>query len=282
MIYYSSAELDALLLEDISRGDLTTRALMLEGIPAHICFIRRSAGIVAGMDVAAALLQRLDIQYCCHCKDGEWVGAGSVLLEADADAERLHQAWKVIQTLLEWSCGVAQYTAETLAQARKIRPDAVLACTRKSIPNTRKLAMSAVVAGGATLHRQGLGETLLVFENHRNLCGNSEDWGAVVARLRLAAPEHKVIIEADHPDQLSEIIRAAPDIIQLDKFSPQAAHTVLAQIAAQKEAIRVSVAGGIGKHNIAEYAALGISLFVTSAPYYAPPQDIKGVLTRRR
>lgn len=38
--------------------------------------------------------------------------------------------------------------------------------------------------------------------------------------------------------------------------------------------ILLSVVGGGNKDNISDYAKLGIRLFITSAPYYAPPEDI--------
>ena len=38
MIYFSDKELDDFLLEDIYRGDLTTRALGLDNVPATILF----------------------------------------------------------------------------------------------------------------------------------------------------------------------------------------------------------------------------------------------------
>ena len=52
MIYFSDKELDDFLLEDIYRGDLTTRALGLENVPARILFKRKNAGIVAGRKIA--------------------------------------------------------------------------------------------------------------------------------------------------------------------------------------------------------------------------------------
>lgn len=95
------------------------------------------------------------------CKE-EWVESGALLISAEGMSEQLHQAWKVVQLVLEWSCGVAQYTAEMIANAKSVNPTAVVACTRKSIPNTRKLATNAVLAAGGHIHRQGVSETLLV------------------------------------------------------------------------------------------------------------------------
>ena len=280
MIYFSDKELDDLLLEDIYRGDLTTHALGIENIPAKILFKRKNAGIVVGVSVEEKLLKKLDIQPHLYVKEGEWVESGALLIGAEGMSEQLHQAWKVVQLVLEWSCGVAQYTAEMIANAKAINPNAVVACTRKSIPNTRKLATNAVLAAGGHIHRQGVSETLLVFTNHRNLLSDPNDWVKIVNGLRREAPENKITLEADNFAQFEQMYVAEPDIIQLDKWSLDDVKKALALLQSKQKNILLSVAGGVNKDNVSDYAKLGIRLFITSAPYYAPPEDIKVVMEK--
>ncbi|WP_258247965.1 ModD protein [Aggregatibacter actinomycetemcomitans] len=282
MIYFSDKELNDFLLEDIYRGDLTTHALGLDDVPARILFKRKNTGRVAGVSIAEKLLRKLDVQVKVHIADGENVAAGTLLLSGDGHADKLHQAWKVVQLVLEWSCGVAQYTAEMIANAKALNPQAIVACTRKSIPNTRKLATAAVLAAGGHIHRQGLSETLLVFTNHRNLLDNPTDYQAIVSQLRREAPENKITLEADNFSQFEQMFAVEPDIIQLDKWSPEQVQQALALLKKQSKKTLLSVAGGVNKNNIADYAKLGINLFIISAPYYAPPEDIKVVIERMR
>ena len=252
MIYFSDKELDDLLLEDIYRGDLTTHALGIENIPAKILFKRKNAGIVAGVSVAEKLLKKLDIQPHLYVKEGEGVE----------------------------SCGVAQYTAEMIANAKAVNPSAVVACTRKSITNTRKLATNAVLAAGGHIHRQGISETLLIFTNHRNLLSDPNDWVKIMDRLRQEAPENKITLEADNYAQFEQMYVAEPDIIQLDKWSLEDVKKALDILYSKQKDILLSVAGGVNKNNVSDYAKLGIRLFITSAPYYAPPEDIKVVIEK--
>ena len=280
MIYFSDKELDDFLLEDIYRGDLTTHALGLEKVPAQIEFKRKNAGVVAGISVAERLLKKLGITPQVYVNEGESVEAGALLLSAVDFADKLQQAWKVVQLVLEWSCGVAQYTAEMIANAKDINPHAAVACTRKSIPNTRKLATNAVLAVGGHIHRQGVSETLLVFTNHRNLLVEPNNWAYIVETLKREAPENKVTLEADNFTQFEQMIIASPDIIQLDKWSVEDVKAALDLIKAQGRNITLSVAGGVNKNNVADYAKLGINLFITSAPYYAAPEDIKVVISK--
>ena len=44
--------------------------------------------------------------------------------------------------------------------------------------------------------------------------------------------------------------------------------------------ILLSVVGVVNKDNVSDYTKLGIRLFITSAPYYAPPEDIKVVIEK--
>ncbi|MGQ0286597.1 ModD protein [Pasteurellaceae bacterium 22721_9_1] len=279
MIYFSQQELDELLLEDCYRGDLTTRALGIATEFAQICFKRKNAGVVAGVAVAEQLLKKLEITPHLYAKDGDFLNSGQPIISAQGNAAKLHQAWKVIQLVLEWSSGVAQYTAEMVKAAQAVNPAAIIACTRKSIPYTRKLATAAVLAGGGHIHRQGLSETLLVFTNHRNLCENPEDYKKLVATLRAEAPENKITLEADNLTQFEQMLRAGPDIIQLDKATPMQAKVAL-ELASAYPNITLSIAGGINKNNVQDYAKLGVNLLITSAPYYAQPEDIKVIIEK--
>ena len=137
-----------------------------------------------------------------------------------------------------------------------------------------------MLAAGGHIHRQGVSETLLVFTNHRNLLAEPNNWAHIVETLKREAPENKVTLEADNFAQFEQMIIASPDIIQLDKWSVEDVKAALDLIKAQGRNITLSVAGGVNKNNVTDYAKLGINLFITSAPYYAAPEDIKVVITK--
>ncbi|MHA6607182.1 ModD protein [Photobacterium damselae] len=278
MIYFSEQELDALLLEDIYRGDVTTRGLNLSHQEATMVFRRKHSGVVAGIDVSVRLLQKLGLTAYSYAKDGDIVDSGFTLIEAKGSADKLHQGWKVVQLVLEWCCGVAQYTHALVTQAKAINPNAIIACTRKSIPGTRKLATLAVLAGGGHIHRAGISETVLVFTNHRRLLTEPNNYAKQVQLLRQSAPENKITIEADSLADVVPIISAKPDIIQLDKFSIDDVNRALELVNNATQSITLSIAGGVNIHNIEQYASTGVNLFITSAPYYAQPTDIKVII----
>lgn len=275
MFYVPDTFLDQLLLDDIQYGDLTTRALGIGHQVGEISFIRREAGRVSGVDLVSKLLQKCDLTAQILVSDGQDAHSGQTLLTAQGSVAALQQVWKVSQNVLEWSCGVANEMALMLHTARQCHPLIQIACTRKNIPGTKLLAIMAITHGGGIIHRTGTAETILLFANHRCFWPDPDNWQQQITQLRRAAPEKQIIVEADNRDEAQQALIAQPDILQLDKFSPEQIAQLQQYAAHVAPRCQLSVAGGITQQNIADYAKTGISLIVTSAPYYAKPTDIK-------
>lgn len=274
MLFIPTSVIDDWLLEDVNMGDLTSRTLGLVAQQGEMTFRSRSDVCVSGVVAAQALMARLDLTLVASLNEGDLATAGSVLLHVKGPVERLQQAWKVTQNILEWACGVATQTHKMVGIARAINPHVTLACTRKSIPGTRLLATQAILAGGAVIHRAGTAETILLFANHRHFLPNPGDWVGNVAMLRSGAPETKIIVEADTLAEAKAAYLAQPDVIQLDKFGFEDVAAIKAFCAQGDHSVTLSLAGGINPATVADYAATGINVLVTSSPYYAKPADV--------
>ncbi|NIH21150.1 ModD protein [Providencia heimbachae] len=281
MIYLSDSLIDELLLDDIRYGDLTTRSLGLQAQHGIMTFTSKQGGCVSGIAIAGRMLTKLGIHCQCFYRDGEIVEPQSCLIQASGTVEALHQGWKAVQNVLEWCSGVSHYTYQMVSILRQYQPEGQLACTRKTIPGTKLLALTAIIAGGAIIHRAGSAESILLFTNHRNCLDVPNDWYAHVQTLRHAAPEKCIIVEADNYEQGILAIEAEADIIQLDKLPPQQVQQLQQRIQQQQKSCRLSIAGGINLNTITEYAQTGVSLLVTSAPYYATPRDIKVQISKQ-
>lgn len=279
MIFLADADIDRLILEDVQQGDLTTRALGLNYQRGEMRFSIRHKGVVSGISVAMRIIQRFGLTVESVIDDGAVAADGRLLLVARGRVDALHQAWKVSQNVIEWCSGVAQATMSMLNTARSVNPDIQIACTRKSVPGTRSLATIAVLDGGGIIHRCGTAETILLFANHRRFFPSPFDWAAQISVLRRAAPEKMIIVEADTPEEAELAMATHPDIVQLDKFTPEQVKHCLDYAAQHDYRCHFSAAGGIGLHNAAQYAATGVVLLVTSAPYYAKPADVKVTLS---
>jgi molybdenum transport protein len=202
---------------------------------------------------------------------GNALQVGDLILEATGTATQLHAAWKTAQTLVEWASGIATATAEIVAAANGV----AVACTRKNVPFTKSLSVKAVLSGGATMHRLGLSETLLIFAEHRLF--TNEAPAQTVARLRRGQPEKKIVVEVGSVQEALVWAQGGAEVLQLEKFTPEAlsaCRKALDTLGAVPRTL-LAAAGGVRAENAAAYVSCGADLLVTSAPYTAPPRDVQ-------
>ena len=176
MMILSDASLDALLADDAPYGDLTTQALGIGQRPGRIAFAARGDMVLCCAEEAERKLTLSGARPVRRRASGDRLAAGEVFLEAEGPAAALLRAWKVSQTLVEYASGIATATRRIVDAARIVRPDIAVACTRKNFPGTKAVAVKAVLAGGAQMHRLGLSETLLVFPEHRAFLDGPDDF----------------------------------------------------------------------------------------------------------
>ncbi len=262
-----------LIAEDAPSGDLTTETLGLSGRAGRIAFAARAPMTVAGVELAAAILRQAGVGPRAHCRSGDEIAAGALLLEGEGDAAGLHVAWKAAQTMMECLSGVASSARAIVRAVESVDPRVRVACTRKTFPGGRDLSQFAAKAGGAILHRAGLSETVLVFAEHRAFL-DAEDWPGLAARLGERAPEKRLGVEVSSVAEAKAAIAAGFDTIQLEKFPLEAVAEVAAHARRLGSRALIAAAGGVNASNAAAYVRAGARLIVTSAPYAAPPRDV--------
>lgn len=270
------AYIDWLLDEDVRFGDFTTRALAIGDEPGRMTFTARHDLVLCGSDEAGRLLSRLGASLSFTARPGTFGGKGTVLLEAEGPAAALHAGWKAAQTLMEWASGIATLTQEIVSAARACRPGIAVVCTRKSVPFTRPISLKAVIAGGGEVHRLGLSDTIMLFDEHRPFIRAPNDLKAIVARLKEYAPERAVMVEVKSEADAFAAAHALADVVQLEKFGLEAVARVVRGIEKRADGRPViAAAGGINAQNAGDYARAGADTLVTSAPFYAKPVEIQ-------
>jgi molybdenum transport protein len=273
------AELERLLLEDVPYGDLTSELLELGSVPGQLSFVARRSMTVCCTEEAARLFGLCGGSAQWLTPSGTTVSEGARLLVASGPASTLLAAWKVAQNLVEWTSGIAGATAGLLAAAREGNRDVAVACTRKAFPGTRALAVRAVRAGGASMHRLGLSDSLLVFPEHRAFDAEvtATQW---LARLRLRERERRVTFEVTTLQEALALAEAGAEALQLEHFSPPEVASCKARLDAAGLRPLLLAAGGVNVTNAAAFARAGAQVLVSSAPYQAAPADVKVVITR--
>ena len=266
----NDAELAQLLNDDVACGDLTTETSGIGQQAARLEFRARQDMVVCAIEEAARLFILNGAKVELHVHSGQAVSTNDLLLEARGKAQVLHRVWKTAQVLVEWASGISTSTAAIVKAATPM----AVACTRKNVPGTKAMSVKAVRAGGATMHRLGLSESLLLFAEHRLYL--NETPAATVARFKQAEPEKRLVVEVASIDEAMIWARAGADVLQLEKFTPEAVAECRNALGCAGLHILLAAAGGVCADNASAYVCAGSDLLVTSAPYAAPPRGCSG------
>lgn len=275
------SEIERLLDEDLPYGDLTTTLLGIEAQRGEIIFTAREHTVACCTEEAGRLLEKCGAKVTCMLPSGTVAEAGTIMLVAEGTAAALHAGWKVALNLLEYASGIATRTRLIVERARAANPGVNVVTTRKSFPGTKKIAIKAIMAGGALPHRLGLSESILVFSQHTLFLGGLEPFLHNIAAVKLKLPEHRILVEADTFEDALNIARAGADVVQVDKMEPNELHSLVKIIRSSSPGVAISAAGGINASNAADYAATGIDIIVLSSVYSGKPSDISAVIQHK-
>src|SRR5262252_2701638 len=256
------------LEEDLRDGDVTTDATVAASIRARGVFLAKADCVVAGLEVAFETFRRLepDVRVQIHVADGLCCRTGETIAEVRGLARTLLIGERTALNFLQRLCGIATRTRQFVeAAGGRI----VILDTRKTTPILRALEKYAVRCGGATNHRAGLFDAILIKDNHIRLAGGVT---TTVARARAHRPGMPVEIEAERLDQLDDALAAGADVILVDNMTT--ADIREAVIRARGRA-RIEISGGVTLDRIPELATTGADFVSVGAlTHSAPAVDI--------
>jgi nicotinate-nucleotide pyrophosphorylase (carboxylating) len=171
--------------------------------------------------------------------------------------------------------GVATTAARCVAAVQDIqpRPPRILD-TRKTTPGLRALEKAAVAAGGATNHRAGLYDAILIKENHAAMAGGV---GAAVRQARNASPELALEVECSTLAEVDEALEAAAPRILLDNMDHEQLRAAVEHVAGRAE---LEASGGYTVDTVRAVGATGVDFVSVGAiTHSAPALDLSLLLT---
>ncbi|MCW3039004.1 MAG: nicotinate-nucleotide pyrophosphorylase, partial [Solirubrobacterales bacterium] len=207
------------LAEDVGTGDVTTAATVPAGTQAVARVRQKAPGVVYGLAGAAEAFRQTDpgAAFTTLTQEGVWREDGPVF-EVRGDAAALLAAERTALNLLGRLSGIATMSARYVQAVAGT--GATILDTRKTTPGLRLLEKAAVAAGGASNHRIGLFDAVLIKENHAAMAGGV---GRAVeaARTYAATAGRELLIEAEVRDlaEVDEALAAGAPRVLLDNMS---------------------------------------------------------------
>lgn len=229
--------------EDIGPGDVTTTLCIPEDSKAVGRFIAREPLVVAGVE----LLQFIFLNAEIKAPRGARLEAGQEIACVRGPARRLLTRERVALNFLQRLSGVAtlarQYVDAVAGTKCRILD------TRKTTPGLRALEKMAAAAGGATNHRRGLYDAVLIKNNHIAIAGSVRAALECVKGTKLP-----VEIEVRTRAELDEALECGACRLLLDNLTPAQAAEWIAYIDGRAV---VELSGGITLDTVRAYAETG-------------------------
>jgi nicotinate-nucleotide pyrophosphorylase (carboxylating) len=238
------------LEEDIGRGDITTDATVRADQRAHGVFVVKSDCILAGLDVALEAFRQLDpaVHVTLRRQDGDRCRTAEEIGELEGSARALLIGERTALNFLQRLSGVATRARQFVdAAAGRI----IVLDTRKTTPTLRALEKYAVRAGGATNHRVGLFDAVLIKDNHIRLSGGVR---CAIACVRERQPGVPIEVEAQSMSQVDEALAERVETVLVDNMSLD---EIREAVRRARGRAKVEISGGVTLERLPELAATG-------------------------
>ncbi|ATE56664.1 carboxylating nicotinate-nucleotide diphosphorylase [Actinosynnema pretiosum] len=265
------------LAEDLRYGpDATTEATVPADAVAVAELTPRKAGVLAGVPVALEVFRAVlgdGVEVLARAEDGAKAVPGEPALVLRGPVRGLLTAERTALNLLCHLSGVATATAAWVDEVAGTK--AAVRDSRKTLPGLRLLEKYAVRCGGGVNHRLGLGDAVLVKDNHVQAAGSVR---AAIAAVRAHAPELPCEVEVDSLEQLDEALDEGVGLVLLDNFTVAECAEAVRRAAGRRAAgheVLLEASGGLTLDVARAYAETGVDyLAVGGLTHSSPALDL--------
>lgn len=234
--------------EDIGSGDITSELTVPGELRVSGTFIAKQPLILAGVELLPLIYSiRGGADVSLYAASGEEISTGKRIAEVSGRAKTLLECERVALNFLQRLSGVATLARKHVEVV--VGTNVKILDTRKTTPGLRLLEKMAAAAGGATNHRKGLFDAVLIKNNHITAAGGVRS--ALQAAAKFTGP---VEIEVRTRAELDEALTYGAQHLLLDNLTPQTAAEWIHYINGRAT---VELSGGIQLDNIRAYAEAG-------------------------
>jgi nicotinate-nucleotide pyrophosphorylase (carboxylating) len=263
------------LCEDVGEGDATTDATVAPDAHARALITQKAPGAVFGLDVAEICFALLDsgARFERLVREGQWREQGGPVLSVEGSARALLTGERTALNFLGRLSGIATLAARFVREVEGT--GTIVLDTRKTTPGLRMLEKAAVAAGGATNHRVGLFDAVLIKENHVAAAGGIAQ---AVSRAQEAAPglADTLEVEVRSIQEIDEALAAGASRLLLDNMGVAELSAAVARVDGRA---KLEASGNVTLENVRERALTGVDFISVGAlTHSAPTLDLSLLL----
>jgi len=244
------------LQEDLGSGDCTA-ALIPANALLDTRVVSRESAVLSGSPWFEETFRQLD-----PAVDVEWRARDGEQIHEHQEICRLRGPARAILSGERTALNFLQTLSGTASRARRYvdavaGTGAIVLDTRKTLPGLRMAQKYAVRCGGASNHRIGLFDAILVKENHIAAAGSIT---AAVQQALQRYPGLLLEVEVENLEQLEEALRSGAQRALLDNFSLDMLERAVQQYGGR---IELEASGGINLQTVRAVAETGVDFIST-------------------
>jgi nicotinate-nucleotide pyrophosphorylase (carboxylating) len=243
------------LFEDIGRGDLFSKVGKAnESVTGKL--IAKSDGVLSGIKYASTLteIEKFEINWLKN--DGDKFEKGETLAVLKGDSHTILRVERTFLNIILHSSSIATLTNQYVSKLEKF-PKVTLLDTRKTRPLLREFEKYSTRTGGATNHRMGLDDCLMLKDTHLKTI---QDLNLFLKEAKKSIPiTSKIEVECETVEFAKEMLQNEyVDIIMCDNMSIKMLEEVTEFKNKYYKSKYLEASGNINLSNISEYASTGI------------------------
>jgi nicotinate-nucleotide pyrophosphorylase (carboxylating) len=244
------------LEEDIADGDRTAGLIPVE-TQLETRVICRETAVLAGRPWFDETFRQLNpaIDISWQSADGDVIGPGTEVCRLRGQARSILSGERTALNFLQTLSGTASRAKQFVDAVAGT--GTIVLDTRKTLPGLRLAQKYAVRCGGASNHRIGLFDAILIKENHIAAAGTIS---AAVNRAGRDYPELLLEVEVENLDQLAEAVSAGAHRALLDNFELDKLREA---VSLYKGKIQLEASGGIHLETARGVAETGVDFIST-------------------
>lgn len=254
------------LAEDVGEGDLTSNALFAPEDSCQAQVVAKAHGILCGVEVAREVFTAADAEctFEALAADGKAVVPKAVVAQIEGSTQAVLSGERTALNFLGRLSGIATLSRRYVEAVAGT--GATILDTRKTTPGLRSLEKYAVRCGGASNHRRGLDDGILVKDNHVALLADVSE--ATRRAIAGAPPDTMIEIEVETLDDVQDALAAGATNLLLDNMTP----ALLAETVRLVDGRAVlEASGGVTLENVREIASTGVDTISSGALTHSAP-----------
>lgn len=213
--------IESAIREDVGDGDHSTLASVPKDSIQKARLIVKNDCVLAGVDLAQEIFHHYDkdLKISVFKNDGGEAKKGDIAFIIEGRAQSILTMERLVLNCMQRMSGIATNAREIVALTEGTKTK--ILDTRKTTPNFRMCEKWAVAIGGATNHRYGLFDMIMLKDNHNDYAGGiTKAVTATVEYLKQNNKSLEIEVETRNLEEVKEALATkAVDIIMLDNMS---------------------------------------------------------------